>query len=240
MTSTVIDHETAASGLGARFLRKRSGPEAELVSEFLARIPFSPRFGWRSTVFREPRLASGSPDLVVVQWNEAVTAEWSACRAALTPEDMRLVHFLSLSGPTDEATIREAFQRPIAASLGRLEAADMARFEVGHWRPRPLSKLYAVRRIIAIEAKVKEWAAALDQARLNTWFASDSYVLLPSLGPREKILEAAAAFGIGVWVKDVLALQAPKDPEISQPRSYASWLFNEWAWRASFSDTERG
>jgi hypothetical protein len=229
----IIDHKSGRSGIGASFLRQRTGPEDRLVTEFLRKLQLRNPFGWRATVFREPRLETGSPDVVIVQWSPVVARGWSRRRATLKREDIRLIHYLTLSGPKDEAAIRRVFLRGARAALARLEAADMVTMTGSQWRAHPLSRLYAARRIIAIEAKVKEPAAAIDQARLNTWFASHSYVLVPSIPSTRRILRAAAQLGIGVWVRDVLALRAKADAPLSRPRSMGSWLLNEWAWRAS-------
>ena len=103
------------------------------------------------------------------------------------------------------------------------------------WSARSLSTIFAVRRIISIEAKMNEFSAALEQAYLNTWFASHSYVLLPKVPKKESLINAAKTLGIGIWAKDIELVEAPSQQEIL-PRSYASWLFNEWAWKTAFCE----
>jgi hypothetical protein len=101
------------------------------------------------------------------------------------------------------------------------------------WSSRPLRECFAVKRIVAVEAKIGDWQAALKQASLNTWFASASYILLPRLPRTDKIATEALRLGVGIWIhKDSLIEHAPTVPE-KLPRSYASWMFNEWAWRTS-------
>ena len=63
---TVLDSHVALPGLS--FRRARLGPEQELVDWFLERDTVRPCSGERVTIFREPRLASGSPELVGVVW----------------------------------------------------------------------------------------------------------------------------------------------------------------------------
>jgi hypothetical protein len=113
-------------------------------------------------------------------------------------------------------------------SLERLARSDMALLRGNHWRARPLSKIFAIRRIIAIEAKVSEWRAALDQAFINTWFTPESYVLVPVIPRGASLLDTALKQGIGVLSKQRPHLE-PRPA--MRPRSYASWLFNEWSWR---------
>lgn len=50
-------------GIGTFFRRQRGGPERTLVNWFLENIPVQIPSGCRMTVFQEPRLESGFPDL---------------------------------------------------------------------------------------------------------------------------------------------------------------------------------
>jgi hypothetical protein len=88
--------------------------------------------------------------------------------------------------------------------------------------------MFAIRRIIAIEAKISEWRAALDQAFVNTWFTPESYILVPMIPKGAMLFDAAIQRGIGVLSKERPCLVPRK---LGRPRSYASWLFNEWTWR---------
>ncbi len=105
------------------------------------------------------------------------------------------------------------------------------------WSARPASKIFAVERLVAVEAKVGKWAEALKQAVLNTWFASESYLLLPRMTNGE-LSKAASERGIGIWSQDKGPewLGLPALEEANLPRSYGSWLFNEWAWRRALGN----
>ncbi len=62
------------------------------------------------------------------------------------------------------------------------------------------SFLYSsLRRIIAFEAKISALSKAIEQAHLNTWFASESYVLTTNGRRRDHIIQKARKHGIGVW-----------------------------------------
>lgn len=228
---TIVDRHTAPRGFEAAFRPARPGPEQKLVQSFLSEEPFSPRHGFNVTIFCEPRIESGFPDLVVVFWDATVTQRWVPARADLRKQDIKLLHYLYQTGPLSSEELPNRFSVPIGRSLARLEAADLICSVRGRWRAQPLNKTFAVRRIVAIEAKISEWARALRQAFQNTWFASDSYVLLPEKKSSGKIRAAARPLGV--------KLCAPGQPlrckqRISRgclPRSYVSWLFNEWSWR---------
>src|SRR5271169_4258434 len=69
MALTIVDRDTAPQGFGAAFRQIRQGPERKLVEAFLEELPFSTPRGCHATVFCEPRIESGFPDLVVVLWS---------------------------------------------------------------------------------------------------------------------------------------------------------------------------
>ena len=231
MTLTFLDFATTARISGAAFRRQRPGPERELVQEFLAGFQFDVPQGCHATVFCEPRIESGFPDIVVVLWSIATAKKWTSDRSKLTRYDMQLVHYLFQVGHCSFAQLRAIFARGLRASLDRLEAAHLIRGVQDSWIPRPLSDVFATRRIIAIEAKVTAWSDAIDQAFLNRWFASDSFVLLPDRKRSEKISAIAKSKGVRLcFPKQSIICGRSAFPE-KLPLSYASWLFNEWAWR---------
>ena len=234
MRNTPIHRPRRLKGIGLTGGRKRRpGPEHELVDQFIRGAPFPVPRGCRVTLFREPRLESGFPDLVIVLWSEAVARRWAPCRAALTTADIRLMQLLVTEGPLREQEILSVFSRDVSQSLERLCDAQMIHKSRGAWAHRSLASSFAARQIIAVEAKISEWSGALEQAFLNTWFASASYVLVPHAPRGSMLLANARQRGVGVWTasEELLRVRPSKDPTL--PRSYASWLFNEWAWRAA-------
>ena len=163
------------------FRTPTAGPELDLVNEYLSEhLPTPPR-GQMLTVFLEPEIESGFPDLVAVYWSERVASAWDMRRAQLTVNDIRVAHFLATAGRGDAETLKHFFSSRVSATLDRLHAAKMIRRIRGGWLTLSLSSIFAVRRLIAIEAKVTNPREGLQQAILNTWFASESYLLLPKL-----------------------------------------------------------
>jgi len=212
----------------------RPGPEANLVERFLLDLPFGAQRECRVTVFREPRLQSGFPDLVAVLWHEPTTKRWDEARAGISANDVRLVHLLASHGPRDEERLAHMFQPRLKPLLRRLAALGLIYECGGFWQASDLSRCFAVRKIIAFEAKVSDWRAGLRQASLNRWFASESYVLLPCVRNQKDLLDEAQALGVGVWIAgDLQPLLRSSSSCAPQPVSYASWLFNEWSWRCA-------
>lgn len=233
MTFTIVDSDSANSALGAAFRSRRSGPELDLIDRFLDELPFAAPRGCHATIFREPRIASGFPDLVIVYWSIAATRDWVNERSSLTRDDIRIAHYLHHCGPKSSSDIRHLGQRSIKSNLERLEAARLIRRYGDIWQLRALTKIFAARRIIAVEAKISEWSVAVNQAHLNTWFASDTFVLVPEDASTDRLRKAAKPLGVRVC-------RPGKPVECNRrafpnrvPRSYASWLFNEWAWRSA-------
>lgn len=219
-----------------RSRRTTKGPENDLILDFIA--GFQPRLtkDVRATLFREPALPSGFPDLVVVTWSQRTAAAWPAERATLTRDDLRVLHILSLNGSQQLAGLRQLTFPRMGSSLAKLSRLGMVRQTKSGWHATPLSKCFAVRKIVALEAKIRDWNGALDQATLNCWFASESYILVPRLPRQREPLDRAAQRGIGVWVAGSPRPALRSTLRSSrQPVSLASWLFNEWAWQADLA-----
>lgn len=235
-TTRTTVHRSGAAYDWMPFRAPTIGPELELVHDYLSsHLPPPPR-GQVLTVFLEPEIESGFPDLVAVYWSERVASYWSACRTQLTADDIRVAHFLATVGTGDSETLRHFFRSRVSATLERLHAADIIRRSGEGWRARPLGSIFAVRRLIAIEAKVTNPREGLQQAILNTWFASESYLLLPKLPQRSDLSDVAAKFGVGVTERGRPLHRCGVRARRQQiPLSYASWLFNEWAWRSACS-----
>lgn len=220
----------------ARTIHQPSGPEAEMVNSYLSERVSSSDF----VAFLEPELDTGFPDLVLVKWRPHDAESWPATRASLTTADLKLAHALYTSGGALLSELERLLQRPVRTAAERLESSGLAYRRGERLMPVALRRSFGASKIISIEAKVSDWRAALHQATRNTWFASHSYILVPSL-PRnaEPIISAASDAGVGVLTLDhSLHNPALRAPNHGLPRSYASWLVNEWAWQAQRSIPE--
>lgn len=232
MPHVVVDSDSAICDIGARFRRARPGPELDLVEFFLRAMPLRIPRGCRATVFREPRLESGFPDLVIVVWREDITHAWRPERTSLELHDLRVMHFLHHTRRASEDELVGCFGRRATASIERLHDAALIRPVRYGWVPCALRRAFAASKIIAVEAKLGKWADVLNQAFLNTWFASKSYVLVPD-PPSQLQLAAAQRLGIGVCSIDDRKVREVASRSTRLPRSYASWVLNDWAWRSS-------
>lgn len=234
MAVSMVNDSTTCDGLGPSFRAQTPGPEFDLVNWFLTQGHPPVPNGCRASIFREPRIDSGFPDLVIVIWSERRSKHWNPRRAELQPQDFKLLHLLVQEGRSTARALETHFNNSVAASIERLEAAGLVRRSGCRWVPVSISRIFSATRIIAIEAKIDERQDVIEQAFLNTWFASHSYILLPKPPKNQNLLQSAASLGVGVLSRNERGIgkYEPACPG-RLPRSYASWLFNEWAWRAS-------
>ena len=191
-------------------------------------------FGWSEVLLlREPDLPTGVPDLLAIE-PRALRSTIPA-RRNLRLQHLQMLQLLAESGPKTIAEVEHLLNYPPKKSLlilGELEAAGLIIRERERFISRRVSKVFFVKRIVAIEAKMRAWRDALEQAVANMWFASHSYILIPALRCLETVRKEAKKFGVGVLVfdgeKTRIALRSRKQ---QIPASYGSWLINEWAVR---------
>lgn len=219
------------SGLSPR--KHTVGPEYDIVLDYIHhRLSPSPK-GQSLTVFLEPNIESVFPDIVAVYWHVDTALRWSQNRTGLNKTDIRLLHYLALVKQSDPLHLESLFTKRVSRSLERLHDAAVVDFKSGTWRIKSLRKVFAVRRLVTIEAKVNNWRQGLHQAFYNTWFASESYLLVERIPKSTELMVEAARFGIGVVAHKQSLDRSSASAKIDQiPKSYASWLFNEWAWKA--------
>lgn len=219
-------------GLGLRFRAAVPGPEHDFVEAFLEALSVNTPNGRRLTVFCQPGLDSGYPDLVAVVWKTATARSWAPEREQLQCADLRLLHAIVNKGWMDINFLESVYRRNLSRTLDRLQEFQLVTRTARKCRVRSLKDIFTVEQIIAIEAKVTWCRRAVEQAGANVWFSSESHVLVPSVNNSEAMLETARQFQVGVIEFDQ---SNPSEfcsaPRREVPLSYGSWLFNEWVWR---------
>jgi DNA-binding Lrp family transcriptional regulator len=213
-----------------------NGPEKELVDFFMKYIPQC--FHWQKgavAIFHEPRMETGFPDLVIVQYLPEVFEHWVAARSALSPVDLKILHYLSNVQGADASTLMATLgiaAKPLLSSIERLLDAGLITRYKTKWRAEALNHIFGVRSIVAVEAKIKNWSDAFHQSQLNLWFASEAYILSPVEKPSQSIMSRSRDSGIGIFLLNgnhVRRAQGTQKNDI--PSSYGSWMFNEWIGR---------
>ncbi|MCC7071755.1 MAG: hypothetical protein IT383_10555 [Deltaproteobacteria bacterium] len=201
-----------------------------MVTEFAAgvQVAMAPPRNCATTIFLEPFLESGAPDLVAVTWHVPTAKALWHLAANLRVDSLRVLHFLATSPERSDNLLEDVFgRRRSKALIGELLEQGAVRRHRGTWTVKGRDRVFAVRKIVAIEAKLSDAARLLQQASNNRWFASESYALFRRR-PTEPSMQSARRLGVGVWVHgdEQPSLKAKNSAE--QPVSYASWLFNTW------------
>jgi hypothetical protein len=215
--------------------KPRPGPELEMLASALeSGLPIG--FPGQPTILREPELPVGSPDVVAM----FPRARKLQARAPLSPAHARVLHQMWLSGGVrvpDLARLLHISPRRLTTLVDELTELDLVWCRGTYCATRSLDRIFPVRQIVAVEAKMTDWKKGLDQAEANLWFASVSYLLLPHRRVLTAPIQAATNRGVGLLSYDdrsVRRLVRPRPVEI--PRSYGSWLLSEWLIESSGCD----
>lgn len=223
--------------LKIRFRKEQQGPEADLVKNFLnCNKLFSQDRNLEYSIFTELYAEVGIPDIVIIAWDKQIKKKWSPERSKLQLNDIKILHHISLAGKRgikfwrlqkelgfDKAHIEKSIQMLIDANLAKQlnETVRLTEFD----------DIFYIKKIIAIEAKMKNWKCAFEQARLNENFSSHSYVLLPNEKINENIISSIGGktgllghYNTGTKLKK-------KAKKSKLPGSYFSWVLNEYIGR---------
>lgn len=233
ISADTIGHFPSLRESGLFHRRMTEGDEKQMVDAFIARHLTPAPAGQVRFVFVEPRLETGFPDLVVVYLDRAAAREWNFERADLGKREICVLHHLATSRTQEFDRLKFLFPDGLRRTLKKLETARLVRNTKTGWKAESAKRLMAVRRIVAVEAKVGNWRPGLDQAFMNRWFASESYLLLPGVPKSAELHVELQASGVGLLTADT-PLRRPyvAAAKGKLPGSYASWLFNEWACHA--------
>ena len=232
----IISFTESNSDINLPLRMPTSGPEQRLACEFAAYIASSLQRGKGGVaVFHEPRLETGFPDIVFAEFSFATYEHWARDRSALLPTDLKILHHLYQMQGADSADLKRQLGisgNALLMSIERLLDGRLIRRVAKQWEPYTLKRIFAVKRIIAFEAKMKNWRRALKQAELNKWFASESYVVSPVTKPSNRIVDLSKNLGVGIYsFNDSCAKQILRSSAANIPSCYASWMFNEWIGR---------
>ncbi|MGA7741091.1 MAG: hypothetical protein WCE40_04565 [Polyangia bacterium] len=182
-------------------------------------------------LLREPELPTGCPDVVAL-FRSGLPLSVPAARRRLTPRHFQLLQHLYevKEAEVDRlADLLAVTDRLLAILVQDLAGAALVRVSDSRVRPTPLASVFGVNRIVAIEAKMTDWRTAITQASANTWFASESYVLLPYRSCVTNIAVEAERQGVGLLLFDGRVTECPVPAKAREiPASFGSWLLNEW------------
>jgi len=219
--------------------KQQKTKEYQFINDFLEIDFFSKYLGnheFDCTILQEPFTGLGYTDLVAVIWNKDIYSKWQTDRNKLIINDIKILHHLYLNNKYK--TITEIMaelgfsKREITDSFTRLDNAGLIKkTHDDKFKTLKKSEIFYIKEIISIEAKLKDWRRALNQAFANIGYSSESYVLFPEKYLTSHMLEEYNKTDIGIiaYKSNFDVVKAAKKKTI--PANFNSWLFNEYIGR---------
>lgn len=227
-----FDHSMVEIGLNTRMATQ--GEETQLVEEFIeyySRIFLQKNKINNLAIFVEPKVSSGFPDIVFASYAPNILDNWSKQRERLEIYDLKLLsHLILTKGCTGNQLIVDLkmTEKSTIQSLERLLDANMIKRSHGKWEPIELKKIYNIKKLVSVEAKISNMKKVAEQSLVNTWFASQSYALTNTAYPQESTIYNFQKQGTGLYCKRKGFKKIVEAQKFSLPSSYLSLQFNEW------------
>ena len=215
-----------------------AGKEFEMVKQYIDHLikKYSKLKKKKAVIFIEPQIDTGYPDIVVVEYFSSPSLPWKSIRSTLNSTDYKMLFFIQSEKNLSIKKISETLGYPVDVvekSISRLASSGLIHISKSkkYVRNIPLNTYYRIHKIIAIEAKIDKWHAAIRQANNNIWFSTESYILMNKETYSSTVSSMCESMGLGIIVangdiKTLLTSQKRKGPI-----SYASLQFNEWVLR---------
>jgi len=220
--------------------QSRQGPENDMVKLFLSHYEtlFQLDSELSLSVYTEPKIGISFPDIVLVYWDSSKLSNWTETRQKLTIQDIKILHHMAQKEKNLASQIQKKLgfsEKEIRQSFTVLQDAGLMYWTDSYVSIKPLSEIFFVKDIIAIEAKIKDWKSVIEQANLNKLFASQSYVLVPKINGSSNILSEAKRLQLGCLELSKNKFSVTKKAKRSKiPVSYNSWVINEAIGRENY------
>lgn len=232
MDDRVIYDNYSALGILSRPITE--GKEFDMVKEF---IKFREgQFHATSTkellIFLETKINNSYPDIIFAEYNPEKYEDWNRARNRLTTKDLKIFHFIYKNeNVTSPLLIKElAIQyKTLQRSIEALMDAHLVERKDGYWNIPNKNKIFGVSKLEAVEAKIGKWNEVVQQAIINTTFASESFVLSKrQREPDDFVIQQTHNFGIGIYLyKDNQFSTFSKARRNRFPVNYNSIYLNE-------------
>jgi len=188
------------------------------------------------SIIQEPYTGFGYADIVCLRWNKSIQEKWNLNRNNLDQNDIKILHHLyncRVYKTVDELIIELGFSiKQINKTILKLLDSKLVKEnKKNKIRTKPLEKIFFIKEIIAVEAKLKDWKGAYNQSLNNVNFSSKSFTLFPEKTINKNLLSTYRNSDVGVlsFNKTCRELVKPKRNKI--PGSLTSWFFNEYIGR---------
>jgi DNA-binding Lrp family transcriptional regulator len=215
----------------------KNGPEKELVEEYVKiiekKIGLNKIYGYG--IFIEPKLDVGFPDVVIVKYSRRIMSKWVLQRKSIDLSSLKILSHLFYAGSMSIDKITSDLGLDASELMPRLAHLQDAKliYKKGMvYTAYPFKNSFAVREVIAVEAKMSNILGAIGQASNNKWFATSSYILTPSIKPTRRVTSQCEDLGLGIIglkLHNMIEILPPRPHDL--PKSYVSLLLNEWIGR---------
>lgn len=232
----ILDHNIKNIGLATRTVTE--GEEQDLVKSFIdyyIHIFLKNNKVNNLAVFIEPQVASGFPDIVFASYSTRIMDNWSKERDRLDISDFKVLSYLIMSGGCSGDNLIGWLgmdEKVILETLEKLLDAKMVCCSKGVWKPVDLKKIYHIKKLVSVEAKMSDIRKVAEQTLINTWFASQSYALVNSANPQNNTINNFLKQGTGLYCKQKGFKKIVEAQKLKLPSSYLSLQFNEWVGKA--------
>lgn len=236
----VFDHSIHSIGYISRTITY--GEEYEMVKKYINYFIRSKKHLSKKNfaIFIEPQIDTGYPDIVIVDYYETKDISWIDERNYLSNNDLRILFEIQKKKTISVDALEGLLgftKNDLEKSILRLSKSNMVHTNKHNSKIRSAKfKSYCrINNIISIEAKIDKWNEAIRQATNNTWFATESYILMKKDRCNEAIMNVCKERGIGIILMNGKITCKLRSEKQSMPVSYSSLQFNEWILREQFS-----
>lgn len=210
------------------------GEEYSMVREFIdfRKNSFKSSAKKQLVVFVEMKVNNAYPDIVLAEYDPSCFDMWNSARNKLVTLDLKVLHFIfTQKNVTSQTIIRQLSisYKALVLSLEALIDAKLIERRGGYWTILNKSKVLGTKRIEAVEAKISKFDTVLQQAIINTSFASESFVLSKRMRPpNDSIAQRLDHLGIGLYIYNSKEFSCfAKSNHKRLPSNYNSLYINE-------------
>ncbi len=187
------------------------------------------------TFLEEPYTGFGFPDMVLLVWNDKIQKNWNSERNNLTVNDIKIVQHLynCNEGRTIVDMVAELgfSERQLIKILTNLNLANIVENHADYWHLNAIEDIFFVENIVTIEAKLKNWRKALQQAANSEYFSSQVFSLFPDNTINNELLNCYSNTDIGVITYNQNYEIVKPANRKNLPITINGWLFNEFIGR---------
>ena len=185
-------------------------------------------------VFIEPRLVTGFPDLVFATYAPHAYENWVTKRNDLDSTDLKILTFIMRKQNCTSSSIVEELkfsEKKVLYSIENLLDSGLIQRKKESWIVERINKIYGIKKLVTVEAKIGNIKKVTEQSFINTWFASHSYALISSK-PIINTINQMKAHGVGLYCQNKGFKKVIEAQRYDLPSSYVSLQFNEWIGRS--------